>query len=73
MQRDVAASGLDVTAVDDEVGDVVTARRPRVAVIEPWGGAIDAGWTRWVLEQHAFEYTRIRPADLQDRATARTV
>ncbi len=50
--------------------DLVPARRPRVAVIEPWGGAIDAGWTRWVLEQHAFEYTRIRPADLQDRAVA---
>ena len=48
--------------------DLTPARRPRVAVIEPWGGAIDAGWTRWVLEQHAFEYTRIRPADLQDRA-----
>ena len=32
-----------------------------VAVIEPWGGAIDAGWTRWVLEQHAFEFTRDSP------------
>ena len=71
MQREVADSGLDVMAVDDEaLIDLVTAHRPRVAVIEPWGGAIDAGWTRWVLEQHAFEYTRIRPADLQDRATA---
>ena len=55
---------------DDSVGDLVPARRPRLAVVEPWGGAIDAGWTRWVLEQHAFEYTRIRPADLQDRSTA---
>ncbi len=71
MQREVADSGLDVMAVDDEaLIDLVPAHRPRVAVIEPWGGAIDAGWTRWVLEQHAFEYTRIRPADLQDRATA---
>ncbi len=71
MEHEVAASGLDVLAVSDEVTTgLAAARRPRVAVIEPWGGAIDAGWTRWVLEQHAFEYTRIRPADLQDGAVA---
>lgn len=71
LDREVAASGLDVRALDqDTLADLVTARRPRVAVIEPWGGAIDAGWTRWVLEQHAFDYTRLRPADLQDRAVA---
>ncbi len=71
LEREVAASGLDVLAMSrDAAGDVVPARRPRVAVIEPWGGAVDAGWTRWVLEQHAVAYTRIRPADLHDRATA---
>jgi hypothetical protein len=71
LEREVAHSGLEIPAVsDDAMGDLVAARRPRLAVIEPWGGAIDAGWTRWVLEQHGFEYTRIRPADLQDRATA---
>ena len=71
LERNVAASGLDVPSMaDDTVGDLVPARRPRLAVVEPWGGAIDAGWTRWVLEQHAFEFTRIRPADLQDRSTA---
>ena len=71
MEREVAESGLDVMAVPGEIAlDLATARRPRVAVVEPWGGAIDAGWTRWVLEQHAFDYTRIRPADLQDRAVA---
>jgi len=71
VERAVAESGLDVMAASDaSVIDLATARRPRVAVIEPWGGAIDAGWTRWVLEQHAFDYTRIRPADLQDRAVA---
>ena len=70
MEREVAEAGLDVLALDFLPPDLVPARRPRVAVIEPWGGAIDAGWTRWVLEQHAFEFTRIRPADLQDRAAA---
>lgn len=71
MAREVAASGVDVQAVSAQVADARTpARRPRVAVIEPWGGALDAGWTRWVLEQHAVEYTRVRPADLRDAASA---
>ena len=71
VEGEVAASGLDAFAIPDErTVDFAPARRPRVAVIEPWGGAIDAGWTRWVLEQHAFEFSRIRPADLQDRAVA---
>ena len=71
MAREVAAAGLDVLAVSEEVvAGRTPARRPRVAVIEPWGGAIDAGWTRWVLERHAVDYTRIRPVDLHDRAMA---
>jgi hypothetical protein len=40
-------------------------RSPRLALYEPWGGNMDAGWTRWILEQHEFEYTRVRPADLR--------
>ena len=43
---------------------------PRLAVYEPWGGNMDAGWTRWVLEQHEFPYTQLRSADIQDPAVA---
>lgn len=71
IEREVAQAGVDATAIAENTPvDVTSARRPRVAVIEPWGGAIDAGWTRWVLEQHAFDYTRLRPAELQDRTVA---
>ena len=38
---------------------------PRLAVFEPWGGNIDAGWTRWVLDQHEFSYTHLRSTDVQ--------
>ena len=27
---------------------------------------MDAGWTRWVLEQHEFAYAQLRGADIQD-------
>jgi hypothetical protein len=42
----------------------IGVKAPRVALYEPWGGNMDAGWTRWLLEQHGFAYTQARPADL---------
>jgi len=45
---------------------VLPIHTPRLAVYEPWGGNMDAGWTRWVLEQHEFPYAHLRSADIQD-------
>ena len=57
---------LEFVAVP-EVDDVetLTITAPRLGVYEPWGGNMDAGWTRWVLDQHDFDYTQIRNGDLQ--------
>ena len=38
---------------------------PRLAVYEPWGGNMDAGWTRFVLDQHEFSYTHLRSGDVR--------
>jgi len=45
----------------DVRGDAIA--KPRIGVYEPWGGSIDAGWTRWVLEQYGFDFVTLRPAD----------
>jgi hypothetical protein len=42
-----------------------TIRRPRIGVFEQWGGGMDAGWTRWVLEQYGFPFVTIRPEDFK--------
>jgi hypothetical protein len=39
--------------------------RPRVGLYKSWGGNMDEGWTRWMLDQFGFEYTSLRPKDLQ--------
>ena len=39
--------------------------RPRIGVYEPWTGSMDAGWTRWVLEQYGFAFSVIRPEDFK--------
>jgi hypothetical protein len=61
--------GIDVLATDREPAvDVLPLREPRVALYEPWGGTTDAGWTRWVLDQHSVRYTHIRGTGLHDDA-----
>lgn len=35
--------------------DLHRLRNPRIGIYEPWGGLIDAGWTRLVLEQWSME------------------
>ena len=71
LDRAVGDSGLDVAAIGEGQSLQVSAGRPpRIALLEPWGGAIDAGWTRLVLEEHGFAATRVRPAHLADPAVA---
>ena len=41
-------------------------KKPRIALYEPWGGNIDEGWTRWILEQFHFPFTVLHNADVQD-------
>ena len=56
----VVEAGTVAPAAED-----VRITAPRVAVFEPWGGNMDAGWTRWLLEQHGFTYTHVRPPDVR--------
>ncbi|MCH6560042.1 hypothetical protein IH799_06765 [candidate division KSB1 bacterium] len=38
---------------------------PRIGIYEPWGGLIDAGWTRFILEQWELEPITVRNADIK--------
>ena len=41
------------------------ARKPRVAVYSPWGGAIDEGWTRWLLDSYGFPPATLHPQEVK--------
>ncbi len=57
---------LQIQAVTPESGwPLLPIDTPRLGVYEPWGGNMDTGWTRWVLDQHEFAYSRLRAADIR--------
>jgi hypothetical protein len=40
------------------------AKPPRIALWDQYGGSMESGWTRWILEQFEFPFTRVFPPDL---------
>jgi hypothetical protein len=39
--------------------------RTRIAIYRPWRASMDEGWTRWLLDQYGFSYTRITNGDVR--------
>ena len=57
--------GVRIEALSEAPSDLVSLRVPRIALYHGWGGNIDEGWTRWVLEQFEFPYTSLYDADVR--------
>jgi hypothetical protein len=62
-----AVRGLDIRVkrVPRVPADLVTLKPPRIGIYHAWGGNIDEGWTRWVLEQFEFPYARLHDQELR--------
>lgn len=41
--------------------DAVKLKQPRIGLWDQYGGSMDAGWTRWILEQFEFTFDRVFP------------
>ena len=69
QQSDLVRSLALVAERTAETGSPV--KKPRIGLFQPWGGAMDEGWTRWVLEQYGFDYVTLRPADFKAPLTGK--
>lgn len=68
MTRLAKSLGIDATApegVSTPAIPVMRIRSPRTALYQPWGGNMDEGWTRWLLEQNEFPFVTVHPEDLR--------
>jgi len=43
----------------------IPVKKPRLGLYQPWGGSMDEGWTRWLLEQYGFEFISLHPEDFK--------
>ncbi len=68
-ELDRILSSLDVEPVylsQELDAEAVRLVVPRIALVESYFHDMDAGWTRYVLDEHAIPFDVLRPADLQD-------
>ena len=63
------ASATRVTSIKPETKAVLAKhakdKKPRIAIYNPWGGALDEGWTRWLLDQAGFAPKSLHPQDVK--------
>ncbi|MGK2935269.1 MAG: M14 family metallopeptidase [Gemmatimonadaceae bacterium] len=66
LRRVAAEKGLTIRAAQraPAAGAGVKLRPVRVALWDTYGGSMQSGWTRWLLEQFEFPFTVVYPPDL---------
>jgi len=60
-----AEIGTEVVADPGGVEGVAAQRASRIGVYQGWAGAMDEGWTRFVLEDFDYPYTSLGNADVR--------
>jgi hypothetical protein len=56
-------NGVNATSLK-EAPEAWAVKKPRIGIYEPWSGNIDAGWTRWILEQFHFPFIVLHNPDV---------
>ena len=58
----------DLEAVSRIPGAVASSLRsatvPRIGLYQPWGGSMDEGWTRYILDRFEFDYSTVHNAEI---------
>jgi hypothetical protein len=62
VERAARELGLNFTAGNASGATVV--RRMRIGLWDRYGGSMPSGWTRWLLEQHEFDFNVVYPQEL---------
>jgi hypothetical protein len=66
MVLDKAASGLDVAAIatKSKPKNLVPITAARIAIWDNYGGSMQSGWTRWLMEQYHYPFKIVYPKQL---------
>ena len=66
LEAVAAQTGVDFAPMDGDPGDAAfPVRQQRIGLFQRYyGGNMDEGWTRWLLEDFEFDYTTIRDDEI---------
>ncbi len=65
LQRVAADLGVSFQALTGPAGaGAASVHAPRIGLWDRYGGSIESGWTRWILEQFEFPFTRVYAPEL---------
>ena len=60
LEKIAAELGVPAEATADSVpASALKLRRPRVGLWDQYGGSMDSGWARWILEQYQFSFQKV--------------
>ena len=58
-------AGVGLVPAEERPAGTRSLREPRIGIYQPWGGSMDEGWTRWVLETYGFEPAPLRAGEIR--------
>jgi hypothetical protein len=61
---DIARLGISMRYTDMRGGGTTLSRAPRIGLWDQYGGSMPSGWTRWILEQFEFPFSRVFAQEL---------
>jgi hypothetical protein len=64
LEASLAPLGISMKRVD--MTGPVKLRAPRIGLWDQYGGSMPSGWTRWILEQFEFPFSRVFAPQLDD-------
>jgi hypothetical protein len=65
LQRAAADLGLTFTGVSSQpAGDALKLRAVRIGLWDRYGGSVESGWVRWLLERYEFPFSVVYPPAL---------
>ena len=59
--RSISSLGVSVRP---SAGGAISLSAPRIGLWDQYGGSMESGWTRWILEQFEFPFTRVYAPEL---------
>jgi len=64
VRKIAAQRGVRVDVAWNMSGPLVPVTAPRIGLWDQYGGSMDSGWARWILEQFEFPFTRVFAPEL---------